>query len=84
MRDNPKLRGKPVIVGGKASSRGVVSTASYEARKYGVHSAMPMSQAHKLCPDGYYVQGQYENIERFQMKSCRFFVVILKRLSLCP
>lgn len=60
MRDNPKLRGKPVIAGGKASSRGVVSTASYEARKYGVHSAMPMSQAHKLCPDGYYVQGQYE------------------------
>ncbi len=44
MRDNPKLKGKPVIVGGKASSRGVVSTASYEARKYGVHSAMPMSQ----------------------------------------
>ena len=49
MRDNPTLKGKPVIVGGKASTRGVVSTASYEARKYGVHSAMPMSQAHKLC-----------------------------------
>ena len=50
MRDNPKLKGKPVIVGGKASHRGVVSTASYEARAYGVHSAMPMTQAHKLCP----------------------------------
>ncbi|TDL98312.1 DNA polymerase IV [Macrococcus brunensis] len=54
-RDNPKLKGKPVIVGGKSSSRGVVSTASYEARKFGVHSAMPMSRAHQLCPDGYYV-----------------------------
>lgn len=60
MRDNPKLKGKPVIVGGKASGRGVVSTASYEARKYGVHSAMPMAQAHKLCPDGYYIQPRFE------------------------
>lgn len=60
MRDNPELRGKPVIVGGKASNRGVVSTASYEARKYGVHSAMPMSQAHKLCPNGYYVTSRFE------------------------
>lgn len=60
MRDNPELKGKPVIVGGKASNRGVVSTASYEARKYGVHSAMPMVQAHKLCPDGYYVTPHFE------------------------
>ena len=60
MRDNPTLKGKPVIVGGKASARGVVSTASYEARKYGVHSAMPMSQAHKLCPNGYYVRARFD------------------------
>lgn len=59
-RDNPSLKGKPVIVGGKASGRGVVSTASYEARKYGVHSAMPMAQAHKLCPNGYYVTHRFE------------------------
>ena len=52
MRDNPRLKGKPVIVGGKASHRGVVSTASYEARKYGVHSAMPMSHALKLGQNG--------------------------------
>lgn len=60
VRDNPHLRGKPVIVGGKASGRGVVSTASYEARAMGVHSAMPMARAHQLCPDGYYVTPRFE------------------------
>lgn len=54
-RDNPKLKGKPVIVGGSSQNRGVVSTASYEARVYGVHSAMPMVTAKKLCPKGYFV-----------------------------
>ena len=54
-RDNPKLKGKPVIVGGSTKNRGVVSTASYEARIYGVHSAMPMVTAKKLCPEGYFV-----------------------------
>ena len=48
-RDNPELRGKPVIVGGP-SQRGVVSTASYEARPFGVHSALPMAQALRRCP----------------------------------
>lgn len=57
-RDNPELRGKPVIVGG-LSGRGVVSTASYEARKYGVHSAMPMAVARRKCPDGIFMQGNY-------------------------
>lgn len=51
-RDRPELRGKPVIVGGDVKSRGVVSAASYEARKFGVHSAMPMAQAVRLCPQG--------------------------------
>lgn len=54
-RDNPELRGKPVIVGGLPGSRGVVSTCSYEARKFGVHSAMPISQAVRLCPQGVFL-----------------------------
>ena len=49
-RDRPELRGMPVLVGGAPQRRGVVSTCSYEARKYGIHSAMPTATALKLCP----------------------------------
>lgn len=56
--DNPELKGKPVIVGG-VSERGVVSTCSYEARKYGVHSAMPIFMAKEKCPNGIFVSGRY-------------------------
>ena len=56
-RDHPEYRGKPVIVGGGPNERGVVSAASYEARAFGVHSAMPLVQAGKLCPQGIFVPG---------------------------
>ncbi|MSR77285.1 MAG: DNA polymerase IV [Candidatus Omnitrophica bacterium] len=59
-RDHPPYRGKPLIVGGDPASRGVVSTCSYEARKYGVHSAMPAAQAKKLCPQGIFIRPQFE------------------------
>lgn len=59
--DNPALRGKPVIVGGlPGERRAVVSTASYEARVYGVHSAMPVAEAYRLCPSGIYLHGRHE------------------------
>ncbi|WP_276500908.1 DNA polymerase IV [Terrimonas pollutisoli] len=65
--NNPSLKGKPIIVGG-TSDRGVVSTCSYEARKYGVHSAMPMRTAMKLCPHAILLQGtrgQYSKYSRW-------------------
>lgn len=56
---NPSLRGKPVIVGGRPDQRGVVSTCSYEARSFGVRSAMSLSEAKRLCPHGIFLEGSY-------------------------
>ncbi|PIE71650.1 MAG: DNA polymerase IV [Deltaproteobacteria bacterium] len=70
-RDRPELRGKPVVIG-RNSPRGVVSTASYEARAYGIHSAMPIFQARKRCPDAIYVtprMAHYAGISR-QVMAC--------------
>ena len=82
--DHPEYKGHPVIVGG-LSSRGVGATASYEARKFGVHSAMPISRAKKLCPHGIYVypnMARYKEISQIIHKVMEEFTPILEPLSL--
>lgn len=82
--DHPEYREKPVIVGG-LSGRGVVSTCSYEARKFGVHSAMPMATAHRLCPQAIYVQGRYgryQEVSREIRKIFQEFSPLVEPLSI--
>ena len=64
MRDNKSLIGKPLIIGSLPNERGVVSTANYEARKYGVHSAMNIKEAYKLCPKGIYMHPNFEKYKK--------------------
>lgn len=72
--DHPEYRGKPLIVGGKPEDRrSVVSTASYEARKYGVHSAMPTYQAYKLCPHAIFVYGRMERYAELSYQIMNIF-----------
>lgn len=82
--DHPDYKGHPVIVGG-LSSRGVVATASYEARKFGVHSAMPISRAKKLCPQGIFVypnMARYKEISHVIHKVMEEFTPLIEPLSL--
>src|ERR1700690_3691255 len=70
---DPALKGKAVVVGGQRHERGVVSAASYEARKFGVHSAMPLRTAAKLCPQAIFVNG---HPERYRECSGRVYEVL--------
>ncbi|MCP5107004.1 MAG: DNA polymerase IV [bacterium] len=74
---DPRLKGKPVIVGGMPDERGVVSTASYEARRYGVHSGMALRTAGQKCPHGIFVRGRYHVYSRISKK----FIDCLRRFS---
>ena len=72
-RDNPDLAGQPVIVGAGPQERGVVSAASYEARKFGVHSAMPSRTAYKLCPHGIFVR---PHMEKYSQASTQIMAIL--------
>jgi DNA polymerase-4 len=74
---NPRLKGKPIIIGGMPDERGVVSTASYEARMYGVHSGMALRTAGQKCPHGIFLRGRYHLYSRVSKK----FVDCLRRFS---
>lgn len=84
-RDDPSLRGRPVAVGGDASSRGVIATCNYEARAYGVHSAMPTSVALRLCPDLILLPGnmaKYREVSEQMQSIFSRFTAIIEPLSL--
>ena len=84
-RDRPELRGKPVIVGSPPTQRGVVAAASYEARRFGVHSAMPSRTAGKLCPQGVFVppdMRRYVRVSRQIFAILERFTPLLEPLSL--
>jgi len=72
MRDDPSLRGRPVVVGGSPAGRGVVAAASYEARRFGVHSAMPAARAVRLCPDAVFLKPDFP---RYRSESEKVFAI---------
>lgn len=70
---NPELKGKPVVVGGRPGGRGVVASASYEARAFGIHSAMPLKAAQRLCPQAIFVEGSFP---RYREASEKFMAIL--------
>ncbi len=87
-RDDPGLRGKPVVIGAdplKGNGRGVVSTCSYEARKYGIRSAMPVTQAYRRCPHAVFIHpamGKYASVSKDIMKIFGEFTPLVEPLSI--
>lgn len=83
-RDHPSLQGKPVIIGALPGSRGVVATCSYEARKYGVKSAMPVSEAYRLCPQGIFLRPsmqKYAAVSRQVFSILESFTPLVEKIS---
>jgi len=84
VRDRPELKGLPVIVGSDPkgrSGRGVVSTCSYEAKKYGIHSAMPISQAYRIYPDTVFLPVNMKLYARVSVNVMEILRVLLKSFS---
>jgi len=83
-RDNPSLKGRPIIVGAAPGHRGVVSACSYEARRFGIHSAMPISQAYRRCPQGVYLpvrMERYLDVSREVMEILSTFTPHMQQIS---
>ena len=83
-RDNPNLKGKPVIIGARPGTRGVVSACSYEARKFGVHSAMPISEAYRKCPEGVYLpvrMSRYQEMSNQIMEIFGNYTPVVRQIS---
>lgn len=84
-RDEPAYRGKPLIVGGAPDSRGVVSACSYEARRFGIHSAMASSKAYRLCPQAIFVRPRfavYKQVSQSIMSILRQHTPLVESVSL--
>lgn len=84
-RDHPELQGQPIIVGGRAEHRGVVSAANYPARKFGVHSAIPMKTARQLCPQAHFFpvrMSDYAEVSQSLQKIFRKYTPLMEPLSL--
>jgi DNA polymerase-4 len=71
--ENPELRGKPVVVGGRPDRRGVVAAASYEARAFGLHSGMPLATANRLCPQAIFIEGSFP---KYRAASQKFMAIL--------
>jgi DNA polymerase IV len=85
IRDDPSLAGRPVVVGGPSAGRGVVAASSYEARKFGIHSAMPMARAERLCPTLVILPvdfAKYRDVSAQIMEILRSFSPTIEPLSL--
>jgi DNA polymerase-4 len=80
-RDFPQYRNKPLIVGGAPDSRGVVATCSYEARQYGIHSAMPSSQAYRLCPQAIFVKPRFDAYRQASQTIRKIFTDYTERVE---